>query len=338
MFSRKFYFIILSLVILSSILPYHATYAQENSTTITATVTVQNLNIRYAPTNTYWLDEDSTLIGQLHQGDVVTVLSYEGIEGYYYGTTDPWIYVTHPESGLTGWVYSQYLVFSDANWQEILPHVDTWHELGQEIAQNNQPFPAIVWYQGAGIYLRAEPYYGSALTYLLPHTQSVTVTGAAKINGVIRFVYVEATDSEAAGWVASFKVIPAINDAYEGWEKALPVFVERDLRTEFANYPTAIIVTGKTYDWQTLYVRATPSTEGAILAAIPPGMHLAVHGRTNHDTEGWVYVTVIEGQGRYFRDYNYLGLSGWIFDPNWDAPYLKYDNGVQRSSLPIINP
>lgn len=337
---KKICFLALSIFILSNFLPQHVIHAQENSSALTATVTVENLNIRYAPTNLYWMDEDSTIIGQLHEGDVVIVHSYEGIRSYYSVNHDqPWVYVTHEASGLTGWVYSQYLVFSADNWEDVLPHVDTWYDLGYEIAENNQPFPAVVWLQGAGVYLRAEPYYGSAYTYLLPHTQPVTVEGSAKVNGVIRFVYVKATDSEAEGWVASFKVRPAIWDAYEGWEKALPVLVERDLRVDYANYPQATVVVDISYSSRDLRVRIAPSADSTIIETIQSGTNLAVHGRTNHDAEGWVYITVIDvPQDGYWWDYNVLGLSGWVFDPNWDAPYLRYDDGIQRTDLPILTP
>ncbi len=335
---RKILFLSLLLLMVISFLP-HPIQAQDNSAPITATVTVENLYIRYAPTNIYWLDEDSTLIGQLHYGDEVIVHSYEGVRSYYSANRDyPWVYVSHEASGLTGWVYSRYLYFSDDNWQEILPHVDTWYDLGYEVSTNTQPFPAVVWLQGASTYLRAEPHYGAAFTYLVPPTQPVTVVGSAKINGVIRFVYVKATDSEAEGWVVSLKVRPAIWDAYEGWEKALPVLVERDLRVDYADYPQATVVVNMTYSSRALRVRSGPSTDSEIIEAIPTGAHLAIHGRTNHDVEGWVYVTVIDVQDRYWWDYSRLGLSGWVFDPNWDAPYLRYDDGVLRTDLPILTP
>lgn len=337
MFSRKFYFIILSLALFSGFLPYHAIEAQDSAEPIIATVTVQNLNIRYAPTNFYWLDEDSTILGQLHQGDVIIVHYYENVSSYNSDPNQPWVYVTHDESNLTGWVHSRYLLFSEANWKNRLPHIDTWRELEQNIAESNHPFPAVVHQNGAPTHLWSEPYYGSTITYTVHPAQPVNVIGSAKINGVVRFVYVEATDGDATGWVANYKISPAVED-YDGrrsWEQGIPVLVERDFRTEFASYPIAVVASNSSsYQYYSLNVRDTPSINGQIIQTLPSGVRLAVHGRTNHETEGWVYITVIDMISFPIM----IGLSGWVFDPNWEAPYLRYDNDVPRSSLPIINP
>lgn len=73
-------------------------------------------------------------------------------------------------------------------------------------------------------------------------------------------------------------------------------------------------------------MRTAPTTDAPIVLRMQRNDQVLVHGRTNHEREAWSYVTHIQ-----------TGESGWVFDPNWDAPYLNYDEGILRRELPIIS-
>lgn len=183
--------------------------------------------------------------------------------------------------------------------------------------------------------VRSKPYHGAEIVGSIVPYGEVEIYGSAMINGLIHYVYIKSPYENIEGWIRTRIVYPVIWDASNGWEEGLPILIERDYRNEYTDFPIAE-VKKSTYYYESniLNIRVNPSLDNSIVTSLPSGMRLAVHGRTNHDIEGWVYVTAIQAPGSYWN--NMVGISGWVFDPNWDKLYLRYENGVTRDSLPIL--
>ena len=318
MFFRK---IALLLLVTSAVLGFTIplSISAQESETVTATVTVNNLNIRYAPSqwNVYGFDNR---VGQLQQGDAVIVQKMETVEGWT-SRDWPWVYVVHPASGLEGWAASDYLAFSREDWQAILPKIESSDELSYLEGAAQYPFKAQI---DGGAYdftrIRAEPYYGAPILGYLSHEEQIEILGSAVVNGEIHYVYARQLPENGTleGWVWQNSISVTIWSPNRNWRYALPVMLERDLHTEFASLPQAQLNENIRY----VRLRSEPTFAGNPISNIHKNEVVAVQGRSGE----WLYILIIDSG---FDG----GLSGWVYAPNF-----TYLNGVTFESLPIITP
>ncbi|MBZ0317395.1 MAG: SH3 domain-containing protein [Anaerolineae bacterium] len=326
MFSYRFGMLLLIGALLLTMVPAHA---QENEV-VTATVAVPTLNVRNAPNA--WPNDADTLIGQLHAGDVVTVHQYEQVDGWNWEELT-WVYVTHDASGLTGWVAGNYMTFSRPDWRAILPHADTWAALAYEVGmQFPIPFESAANGGGSSTHVHALPTGDSEVIGSIPNNAPIWVHGSGRINGkLMMYVYVEYPDGNLKGWIHSYLVqFPIFFLSFYqriwrsgGWVAALPVIYDRDVESEFTDYPQAVLNNNAP-----LHLRSAPSLDAPIINAFyyEQGLEVAVQARTTHDFEGWAYITILRS-----------GVTGWIYDPA-DNSFLLYEDPSARNNLPILQP
>ena len=320
MFSRKIglWFVILTMSAI--FIPSSPSLAQD-SAVVTAEVMVDTLNVRFSPRVLDIRGDMATKIGELHLGDVVIVQQYETIPGRGNYAQYPWVYIVQESSGLKGWIYSEYLTLSRVDWQRYVVEVTHWADVNRPEFDVPEPYAGKIWTQSSSIQVSSEPYEGAPIVGYVHHQDPVFIQGVARINGQYsRYIYIQQIDTGVRGWIILWHVVSYLQQRND-WYSLLPVLLEHNYYEELAHLPTAVPVAFS------LNLRDYPSTSGNRLLSVSSRHELAVHGRTNHAQEGWVYVTILAS-----------GLSGWVYDPVWDTPYLRYQDGVTRDSLPIISP
>lgn len=330
MFLRKLLYLLFGLSLLIGLLPTHHGLAQD-SEVVTAEVMRDTVNVRYAPAIYYGVDLD-TKIGELQRGDVVTVQYYETLRNWS-SRRYPWVYVVHPPTGLEGWVNTENLTLSTSDWQAILPSVDSWQELEQLVAVPDESVEGYVYHIFFPAAVRSEPFVYAPFTQTFDSRTPIDVLGRALINGESGdYVYIKERDGDIEGWVAVRLIGTAIQSGDDTWVDALPILYEWDINTETAHLPQACTSSN-------MRIRSEPSKQSVSLFIQLHGC-FAIHGRTNHDVDGWVYVTTLgRGSDGWWWHSGYIGgLQGWVYDPAWERPYLEYQDGFSRDSLPILVP
>lgn len=305
----------LTIILLLTILPLGGIiHAQDDvSPVVTATVAVDRANIRWMPEAYFdkFTDIDSR-IGELHAGDRLTVLQWESVNSQYVNN-QTWVYVTHAESGLTGWMRVDLLNIESATWQRDLPVIRTWSELGAFVAETapnglqarvsggNGGYPSVS--------IRAEPYVGSQKIGEIISGSSVTVLGRALSNDLpLPYVYVRDNVTGAEGWVID-EGIWAIGTFSEGRNAGLPVIYDVSPLEDTAGLPR-ITVEG-------FNLRDAPGLDARIRRFVRGTEFYAATGR---NTAGdWINVTDLSS-----------GEVGWI------AALLLPEGTLDINSLPVV--
>lgn len=294
----------LILVILSMAIP---TTAQEDATpVITAEVLYPEVNLRIGPSVWY----DSLIL--LTRGTVVTVIGQR--EG------GDWVYVVVEDIGLTGWMASELLYFSDREWLRtlaVMPYSEILTTFPQEPLQ--PPLRMTVQFYGSPARLLENPWYSSVIIAILPSRTSVNVIGRSGAIG--NYVYVQVPDSGLEGWVAFYLLLEERNVplGYD-WTMTLPI-----MATPFVLEGQTIATTLPRHYARRLYLRSLPALDAPIITLLDESARLSVHGRSSGDSQ-WVYVTVVDS-----------GESGWVFDGIIGRTVsIDYPLGFDRNSLPIL--
>ena len=180
-----------------------AIHAQDEEPVVTATVAAESANMRWMP-EVYFqklINWDSR-IGELHAGDQLVVHLWEDVSY----PDHAWVYATHAESNLTGWIRSDFLSFGAADWQTDLPVIRNWTEMTVFITETAPTGLQAYVTGGSGGYdhlnVRAEPYYGAMELGEIWAGSTVTILGRALSNGLpLPYVYVRDNVTGVEGWV-----------------------------------------------------------------------------------------------------------------------------------------
>jgi uncharacterized protein YraI len=282
------------------------TNAQEE-VVVTAEVVYEALNLRSDP------NIESSVIAVLERGAVLVV------QGYYpdYSPTSGWLKVIVRDSNLNGWVNAKYVMFSRADWRHFVTPL-----AALMIYPEIQHPPLVATVRENNLIVHASAGYGRPEVGRLSAGQEILVFYERMDTNYLppSFVYIETRDGTLKGWVYRYYLY------FPTWEH------NRDLPMQDATAPAEpITIQGQGIGYVDvplgLNLRTAPTIEASEIRLLPENTLLALYGRTNHELEGWLYVTVIE-----------TGDIGWVFDPRDYSPaWVRYPIGLEFDSMPLLD-
>jgi uncharacterized protein YgiM (DUF1202 family) len=309
--NKYFWLLVLLVLALNLINSRQSIFAQE-PVQITAEVLYNNVNIRTQP------NTRAEILGQLNMGTIVQVTGREDND-----SESIWVYIVDPITQLTGWLNTEYIVFSHRTWADFVPIISSANILYPNGLDN--PLEAFVIYGNLNV--RAESNFHSSIIGELPIGTPVSILGRElyieSVYGPTSrgYVYIRQNDSNLEGWT-SYDYLALLDGT-----PARTILDELPI-LNVVTIANVIEIEGQiiaaVYSEEGLHLRVEPNTNSEILVTIPHESLVAVYGRdSNHlvNRETWAYIKILE-----------TGQTGWVLD--WP---LYYPRRFDENSLPLLN-